>query len=75
MTIRRLIAEGNQVVLELAGTESQRFPGRAIVALATDLNVMRWTGRAVTTRALAQEYGFTDVDGTLPDVPPWSPPG
>ena len=60
--------------LELTGTESQRFPGRAIVALAADSYVMRWSGRAVTTRALAETYGFTDVDGMLPGVPPWSPP-
>jgi NAD(P)-dependent dehydrogenase (short-subunit alcohol dehydrogenase family) len=49
--------------------ESQRFTGRAVAALAADPDVMRQTGRALASRALALAYGFTDVDGTLPDGP------
>lgn len=54
--------------------ESTRFVGRGVVALATDPRVDRWNGRAVTTRGLADEYGFTDLDGSLPNHQPWSPP-
>jgi hypothetical protein len=43
--------------------------GRAVVALATDPDVARWTGKAVSARDLADEYGFTDVDGNLPAGP------
>jgi NAD(P)-dependent dehydrogenase (short-subunit alcohol dehydrogenase family) len=46
-----------------AKAESAEFPGRAIVALATDPNVLTKSGRVFTTPELAREYGFTDVDG------------
>ncbi len=67
-------------VLGLAGgdlgtTESPRFTGRGIVAMASDPDVQRWSGRAVTTRGLADAYGFVDVDGELPPDQPWQPPG
>ena len=50
-------------------SESQRFTGRAIAALAADPDVLRHTGRALASRDLADRYGFTDVDGSLPDGP------
>ena len=46
--------------------ESPRFCGRAVVALAADPDVLRWTASALTTRRIAQEYGFSDIDGTQP---------
>ena len=55
--------------LDLSTSESPRFCGRAVVALATDPAVARFTGRAVAARDLADEYGFTDVDGGLPAGP------
>ena len=55
--------------LDLSTSESPRFMGRAVVALATDPDVTRWTGTAVSARDLADEYGFTDVDGHLPAGP------
>ncbi len=55
--------------LNFAGAESQRFTGRAIAALAADSDVMRWSGQAVASRRVADHYGFTDVDGRLPDGP------
>lgn len=59
---------------DFAQTESPQFCGRGIVALAADPDVLRWTGRSVTTRKLANEYGFVDIDGTLPPEQPWQPP-
>jgi dehydrogenase/reductase SDR family protein 1 len=50
-------------------SESQRFTGRAIAALAADPDVLRHSGRALASRDLADLYGFTDVDGSLPDGP------
>jgi NAD(P)-dependent dehydrogenase (short-subunit alcohol dehydrogenase family) len=50
-------------------SESPRFTGRAVAALAADPDVMRHTGRALASRALADLYGFADVDGSLPDGP------
>jgi NAD(P)-dependent dehydrogenase (short-subunit alcohol dehydrogenase family) len=55
--------------LDTSGAESQRFTGRAIVALATDPKLHDKTGRAFASRELADEYGFTDVDGSLPKGP------
>ena len=59
--------------LELKGAESQRFTGRAVVALAGDPGVMQYSGKAVTSRGVADIYGFKDVDGSLPDDSPWQP--
>lgn len=47
---------------DLSGTFSQRFPGRAVAALAMDPNVMEKTGQRLKAADLAREYGFTDVD-------------
>jgi len=48
-------------------SESPRYIGRAVVALAADARVKEKNGRVFSTWALAREYGFTDVDGTRPD--------
>ncbi len=53
----------------LEGAESQRFTGRAVVALAADPNVIERSGGAYASRDLADAYGFVDVDGTLPRGP------
>ena len=44
---------------------SPEFPGRVIVALASDPRVMRRSGATLITAELAQEYGVTDVDGKV----------
>lgn len=49
-------------------SESPRYVGRAIVALATDRTRQRWNQQSVTSGQLAAEYGFTDLDGSRPDV-------
>jgi len=46
--------------------ESPLFVGRAVVALASDPQVQARTGKVFRTRTLAEEYGFTDVDGHQP---------
>jgi NAD(P)-dependent dehydrogenase (short-subunit alcohol dehydrogenase family) len=51
-----------------AVSESPRFVGRAIVAMATDPDRSRWNQQSVDSGRLAREYGFTDVDGSRPDV-------
>ena len=50
-----------------AASESPRYVGRAVAALAADPDRARWNQRSVTSADLAREYGFTDVDGTQPD--------
>ena len=51
-----------------AVSESPRYVGRAIAALAADRERARWNQRSVTSAQLAVEYGFTDIDGSRPDV-------
>ncbi|MDA0637265.1 SDR family oxidoreductase [Nonomuraea sp. MCN248] len=51
-----------------AVSETPAYTGRAVAALATDPDRMRWAGRSVDSGTLAKEYGFTDVDGSRPDV-------
>jgi NAD(P)-dependent dehydrogenase (short-subunit alcohol dehydrogenase family) len=48
-------------------SESPRFVGRAVVALAADPERSRWSGQSLSSGGLAQVYGFTDLDGTRPD--------
>jgi NAD(P)-dependent dehydrogenase (short-subunit alcohol dehydrogenase family) len=53
---------------DFALSESPRYVGRAIVALATDPDRARWNQQSVNSGRLAHEYGFTDIDGSRPDV-------
>jgi NAD(P)-dependent dehydrogenase (short-subunit alcohol dehydrogenase family) len=52
-------------------SESPRYVGRAIAALAADPGRTRWNQQSVSSAQLAAEYGFTDVDGSQPDVWPF----
>jgi NAD(P)-dependent dehydrogenase (short-subunit alcohol dehydrogenase family) len=53
---------------DFALSESPRYVGRAVAALAADPDRARWNQRSVTSGQLAREYGFTDVDGSRPDI-------
>jgi NAD(P)-dependent dehydrogenase (short-subunit alcohol dehydrogenase family) len=48
-------------------SESPRYVGRAVAALAADPDAARWNGQSLSSGQLAQAYGFTDLDGTRPD--------
>ena len=48
-------------------SESPRFVGRAVAALAADPDRMRRNGGSFSSGELARDYGFTDVDGSQPD--------
>jgi NAD(P)-dependent dehydrogenase (short-subunit alcohol dehydrogenase family) len=53
--------------LDLTNSESPRFVGRAIAALANDpAGAMSRTGTIVVAAQCAAEYGFSDVDGKHP---------
>ena len=41
------------------------FPGRVIVALATDPELMKRSGGTFITAEVAQDYGVTDIDGKV----------
>ncbi|TSE17113.1 SDR family oxidoreductase [Arthrobacter sp. KBS0703] len=48
-------------------SESPRFVGRAVAALAADPELHLRNGGSYSSGGLAREYGFTDVDGSQPD--------
>jgi len=50
-----------------AVSESPRYVGRAVAAIAADAERARWNKRSVDSGQLARHYGFTDVDGSRPD--------
>lgn len=66
---RRLLHLPGEGDFDLAGAETPRFPGRAVVALATDRDRMSRTGGAFFVADLADAYGFTDIDGRVPRPP------
>jgi NAD(P)-dependent dehydrogenase (short-subunit alcohol dehydrogenase family) len=49
-----------------SASESPLFVGRAIAALAADPEVLKKSGRVLSSWDLAEEYGFTDADGRRP---------
>jgi NAD(P)-dependent dehydrogenase (short-subunit alcohol dehydrogenase family) len=48
-------------------SESPRFVGRAVAALAADPDLHGRNGGSFSSGGLAREYGFTDLDGSQPD--------
>jgi NAD(P)-dependent dehydrogenase (short-subunit alcohol dehydrogenase family) len=59
--------EGTAVEPHFCISESPRYVGRAVAALAADPDRARWSGRSTSSGELARGYGFPDVDGTQPD--------
>lgn len=53
---------------DFAFSETPRYVGRAIVSVALDPERARWNQQSVSSGELAKVYGFTDVDGTSPDI-------
>jgi NAD(P)-dependent dehydrogenase (short-subunit alcohol dehydrogenase family) len=57
-----------------AGSETPFFVGRAIAALAADRRAILKTGTLLRSGQLAEEYGFTDIDGARPNLSKiWEP--
>src|SRR3954447_13561739 len=48
-------------------SETPRYVGRAVAALAADPDVHRRNGGSFSSGELARDYGFTDLDGSQPD--------
>lgn len=49
--------------------ETPEFVGRAVVALQQDPGLMKKTGKVLMACELAEEYGYTDIDGNIPADP------
>jgi NAD(P)-dependent dehydrogenase (short-subunit alcohol dehydrogenase family) len=61
-------APGKTAPSDFALSETPRYVGRAITALAADPERARWNQKSVSAGEMATEYGFTDVDGSQPQV-------
>jgi len=48
-------------------SETPRFVGRAVAALAGESDRQRYNGQSLSSGDLAKTYGFTDLDGSRPD--------
>ncbi|MEI4828236.1 SDR family oxidoreductase [Bacillus sp. FJAT-53711] len=59
--------EGAKKDPHFIASETPFFIGRAIAALASDPNVHKKTGKALSSWELAREYKFKDIDGRQPD--------
>ena len=55
-----------EVGIPLENSESPEFTGRAVVEVATDPDNMSKSGTYQVVAELADEYGFTDIDGKKP---------
>jgi NAD(P)-dependent dehydrogenase (short-subunit alcohol dehydrogenase family) len=66
--LHRAASDSPSAPPDFALSESPRYVGRAVVALATDPDRARWNQKSVNSGQLAAEYGFTDVDGSQPDI-------
>ena len=53
---------------DFALSESPRYVGRAVAALAADPQRAKWNQKSVSSGQLAVEYGFRDLDGSQPDI-------
>lgn len=58
--------EGAKQDPHFIASETPFYVGRAVAALAADPNIMAKTGQAFASWNLAEEYGFTDMDGRQP---------
>jgi NAD(P)-dependent dehydrogenase (short-subunit alcohol dehydrogenase family) len=61
-------AVGKRAPADFAHSETPRYVGRAVAALAADAGRSRWNQQSVTSGQLAEVYGFEDLDGSRPDV-------
>jgi NAD(P)-dependent dehydrogenase (short-subunit alcohol dehydrogenase family) len=67
--LRRRADEGLPVApTDFALSESPRYVGRAVAALAADPERAKWNQKSVSSGQLAAHYGFTDIDGSRPQI-------
>ena len=60
--------DATQNVPHFVISETPRFVGRAVAALAADPDRARWNGQSLSSGGLAKIYGFSDLDGSRPDA-------
>ena len=63
----RVRSDGPVAPPGFAESETPRYVGRGVAAIAADARRSRFNQQSVTSADLAREYGFTDLDGRQPD--------
>jgi NAD(P)-dependent dehydrogenase (short-subunit alcohol dehydrogenase family) len=63
--------DATATVPHFAISETPRYVGRGIAALAADPDRRRWQGRSTSSGELAKVYDLTDLDGSRPDAWPY----
>jgi NAD(P)-dependent dehydrogenase (short-subunit alcohol dehydrogenase family) len=63
MRTERVMDAYEKQPFSLDRTESPEYIGKAAAFLAADPKIMEKSGKILTVGDLAQEYGFTDIDG------------
>jgi dehydrogenase/reductase SDR family protein 1 len=61
-----VFAKPNAAQMIFKDAESVEFAGKCLVDFAADPNLIKKTGRIVTTTELAIEYSLRDEDGSVP---------
>ncbi|RDD44150.1 Dehydrogenase/reductase SDR family member 1 [Trichoplax sp. H2] len=64
--VSKNLNERDEMKSIFSDAEDPTFSGKAVVAMANDPNIMKKTGKIVTTADLSTEYGFTDISGNRP---------
>lgn len=64
-------AVGTTAPLDFAISETPRYLGRGVAALAADPDVSRFAGQTLASWTLMHEYSFTDTDASQPDFGRW----
>lgn len=59
--------EGAKKDRHFIASETPFYVGRAVAALASDADLSKKSGKVFSSWGLAQEYGFTDIDGRRPN--------
>ncbi len=63
-----VLAEEQPSADMLSRMATPQFTGRAVAALAGDPHIMDKSGHRFVASVLAEEYGFTDLDGSRPPI-------
>jgi dehydrogenase/reductase SDR family protein 1 len=68
VSTERIVDTMGREALETLGHETPIFTGRAIAALAGDPKILNKSGTRQLVCQLAEEYGFTDQGGAIPEA-------
>jgi NAD(P)-dependent dehydrogenase (short-subunit alcohol dehydrogenase family) len=60
------VLQAGEEYFDFSNSESPQFIGRAVAALAADVDILARTGQTLVAAELGMEYDFSDIDGKRP---------